>query len=99
MSIPENKFLPFDSELYEKVKKLKTPASLLIEKIHDNPEIKELLKQDHFYVWDEMTVLYINDPTLFSFSLSPGRGKVMSLNDVDIEGLAQSYLKGAWIFG
>lgn len=91
--LPEKKLLPFNTGLYDKIRKLKTPASSLLERIHETDDIKKLLLQNHFSVWDEMTIIYINDPSLFTFSLSPGHGKVMSLVDINSEGIEEAYLQ------
>ena len=93
MNLPEEQLIPFGVGLYEKITELKTPASRLLEKIHEAPEIKRLLSQDHFHVWDEMTVIYINDPSLFTFSVSGNRGKVMALAEIDRQGIYDAYLQ------
>ncbi len=91
--LPEEDLLPFNRDLYGRINGLKTPASSLVEKIHENDDIRRLLDQDHFYIWDEMTIIYFNDPSLFTFSLMPGRGKVMSLSGINREGVEQAYLQ------
>ena len=93
MALPERHLLSFNTGLYEKIKGLKTSASSLLEQIHESPEIIKLLNEDHFYVWDEMTAIYINDPSLFVFSLSADHAKVMSLAEIDIEGIRDAYLQ------
>jgi len=92
IGLPEDRLLPFNTDLYERIKELNTPASNLLVKIHEAPEIEKLRLQDHFYVWDEMTVIYIHDPSLFTFSVSADRGKVMALAEIDHEGIYDAYL-------
>ncbi|MDB9822776.1 nucleoside hydrolase [Deltaproteobacteria bacterium] len=93
MALPEERLLPFDTGLYGKIRELDTAASRLLEEIHDAPEIKGLMSQNHFYVWDEMTVLYLNDPSLFTFAVSSNRGKVMTLSEIETQGISDAYLK------
>jgi pyrimidine-specific ribonucleoside hydrolase len=93
MSLPEKHLLSFNTDLYERIKGLETSSSKLLEQIHESPDIMKLLSQDHFYVWDEMTAIYINNPSLFTFSLSAGNRKVMSLAEIDMEGLSEAYLQ------
>jgi pyrimidine-specific ribonucleoside hydrolase len=93
MALPEENLLDFDQGLYEDMKELGTPSSSLLEQIHESPDIMALLNQRHFSVWDEMIAVYINNPSLFTFSLSSRHGKVMSLTEIDIEGMREAYLQ------
>jgi pyrimidine-specific ribonucleoside hydrolase len=93
MALPEDRLLPFNAELYGRIEELKTPASDLLIRIHRAPEIEALRLQNHFRVWDEMTVLYINNPSLFTFSVSANHGKVMTLSEIDNKGIYDAYLQ------
>ncbi|MBN1833551.1 MAG: nucleoside hydrolase [Deltaproteobacteria bacterium] len=91
MGLPEDHLAPFNTELYERMKRLNTPASNLLIEIHEAPEIEKLRLQDHFYVWDEMTVIYMHNPSLFRFSVSASGRKVMTLSKIDREALYDAY--------
>ncbi len=92
MGLPEDHLAPLSTELYERMRKLNTPASNLLIEIHEAPEIEKLRLQDHFYVWDEMTVIYIYNPSLFKFSVSTHGGKVMTLAKIDQEDIYDAYI-------
>lgn len=92
MGLPEDHLAPFSTELYERIRKLNTPASKLLIEIHEAPEIEKLRLQDHFYVWDEMTVIYMHNPSLFKFSVSASGRKVMTLSEIDHEALYDAYI-------
>ena len=59
--------VPFDMNLFKKIKKLNTPASRLLTEIHEKPILKKPLLDSHFQVWDEMAVIYLNRPEVFEF--------------------------------
>jgi pyrimidine-specific ribonucleoside hydrolase len=92
MGLPEDHLAPFNTELYERMRKLNTPASSLLIKIHEEPEIERLRLQDHFYVWDETTVIYLYNPSLFTFSVSTHGKKVMTLAKIDLEDIYDAYV-------
>ncbi|MGD9161233.1 MAG: formylmethanofuran dehydrogenase subunit E family protein, partial [Desulfobacteraceae bacterium] len=92
VTLPEKQLLHFNTALYDRVKKLGTRASDIIEKVHESDTITKLLNEDHFYVWDEMTAIFFNDSSLFSFSPSKGDERVMVLTGVDRKGMEKAYL-------
>ena len=93
MSLPRNKLVHFDARLYKKIKTIKTPTAILVAGIHEPPAVKRLLDENHFYVWDEMIVIYLNRPSLFNFIPSPDHPRVMSLKAFEIEDVHEIYLK------
>jgi pyrimidine-specific ribonucleoside hydrolase len=97
--LPEKKLLPFNNGLYKKAITQGTRASNLIEMVHETETIKKMLDEGHFYVWDEMTVIYFNDPSLFTFSPSPDNKDVMVLKDINRKGLESAYLKALGLPG
>ena len=68
-------------------------STCLIEKIHESDSIKKLMDEDHFYIWDEMTALFFNDSSLFSFSPSKNNEKVMVLEKIDKKGIEKAYMQ------
>jgi pyrimidine-specific ribonucleoside hydrolase len=98
MGLPEDHLVPFNTELYERIKTLNTPASKLLIEIHEAPEIEKLRLKDHFYVWDEMTAIYIHNPSLFKFSVSAKGRKVMTLSEIDREDIYDAYIHALGYF-
>ena len=97
--LPEDQLLHFNTSLYNRVKALGTRASEIVEKVHESDAIKKLLNEDHFYVWDEMTAILFNDSSLFSFSPSEKNERIMSLKDIDREGIETAFLKALGLPG
>jgi pyrimidine-specific ribonucleoside hydrolase len=93
MSLPREELLRFDEAFYGLIKGMRTPTAHLIASIHEAPDVKKLLFQGHFYIWDEMTVIYLNRPSLFKFSPEAGPANVMSLKAFKAEDVRDSYLK------
>lgn len=93
INLGDRRLLPFGVEFFEEIEELKTPASRLFERLHSTPPVKRLLVQDHFRVWDEMIVVYMNEPGLFTFSPSAKRRNVMLLRAFEAEEVRESYVK------
>lgn len=93
MLLPRERLLHFDQSLYSKIKGMDTPAARLVASIHEASAVKKLLSDGHFCVWDEMPVIYLNQPSLFRFVPSANRDRVMSLATFEGEGFLDTYLK------
>lgn len=93
MGLPEEKLLHFDQKLYKQIESMDTAAARLVAGIHRSPTVKKLLSEDHFCVWDEMTVIYLNRPPLFKFVPTAHGSDVMSLAAFETEGVYDTYLK------
>ena len=93
ISLPREELLRFDEAFYGLIKGMKTPTAQLIASIHGSPDVKKLLSQGHFYIWDEMTVIYLNRPSLFKFSPEAEFANVMSLKEFKAEDVRDAYLK------
>ena len=93
MSLPKEQWLAFDRALYEKIDAMDTLAAGLVASIHEGATVSKLLAEGHFYVWDEMAVIYMNRPSLFRFVPSPGHDHVMVLSDFNTHGVRSAYVK------
>jgi len=51
------------------------------------------LSEGHFCVWDEMPVIFLNQPSLFKFSPSAGHDHVMTLATFESEDVRNAYIK------
>ncbi len=89
----QNEKLPlFDSILYNRIESLNTPASRLVTSIHKSPAAQKLLAEDHFHVWDELAVIFMNQPSLFKFA--PEKNPlIMNLLSYNAKGVQNTYLK------
>ena len=93
MSLPEEKLLQFDQSLYKKIEGMDTAAARLVASIHASSIVRKLLSEGHFFVWDEMTVIYLNRPSLFKFVPAARGSNVMCLAAFKNEGVCDTYLK------
>jgi len=92
-SIPKEKLIPFNQELHRQIKLKDTPAARLLDGLHEDPTVKKLVSESHFNIWDEMTVIYLYQPSLFSFVPSPGNANQINLADFRADDLKQVYLE------
>jgi len=93
MSLPREKLLQFDQKLHKQIEGLDTAAARLVAGIHRSSLVRNLLSEGHFYVWDEMPVIFLNRPSLFKFSSSAGHDHVMTLATFETEDVRDAYLK------
>lgn len=91
--LPDEKLLPFDKGLYEQIEGLGTSVARLLTTIHAAPAVRRRLSEGNFRVWDEMTVIYLNQPSLFRFVPTGHGSGVMSLAAFKAAGLWDTYLK------
>ena len=89
----ENEWLPFDATFYNQIVKLDSRASDLLKQVHEPPEIKALLAQDHFYVWDELLVLYLNTPGSFESIKMPANHTIRFLTAYNKADILEAYLQ------
>ncbi len=90
----QNEKLPlFDSKLYNKIESLNTPASRLVTSMHKTPAAQKLLAEDHFHVWDELAVIFMNRPPLFKFAPEEKNPRTMHLLSYNTKGVHDTYLK------
>ena len=70
-----------------------TRAARIITFLHDTPVITDLLDNNHFHVWDEITIIYLNHPSLFKLAPEEENACVMVLEDFRTDLVEQVYLK------
>jgi len=93
ISLPEQKLLRFDQELYKQINDIDTAAARLVTNIHQSPTVSSLLSEGHFHVWDEMAVIFLNQPALFKFVPSTSHDHVMRLANFEAQEVHNVYLK------
>jgi pyrimidine-specific ribonucleoside hydrolase len=90
--IHEKKLLPFDQKLTDRIRRIDTPAARMVTALHKTPTISRLLSEGHFRVWDEMTAIFINSPSLFRFGPTE-ISDVMRLTDFQADKIQDAYVK------
>jgi pyrimidine-specific ribonucleoside hydrolase len=93
MILPKERLLHFDQELYKQIGGLNTAAARLVSSIHRTPQVRKLLLEEHFFVWDELPVIFLNQPSLFKFSPSAGHNHVMTLAAFESKDVRNTYIK------
>ena len=93
LHIPQEKSLLFDQNLYDRIKTMHTRAARIVTILHDTPVISGLLDNNHFRVWDEITIIYLNHPSLFELAPEEESARVMVLEDFRTDLVEQAYLK------
>lgn len=93
LHIPQEKSLLFDQNFYDRIKTMHTRAAHIVTTLHDTPVISGLLDNNHFRVWDEITIIYLNHPSLFELAPEEESARVMVLEDFRTDLVEQAYLK------
>jgi len=93
LHIPQEKSLLFDQNFYNRITTMHTRAAHLVTILHDTPVITDLLEDGHFRVWDEITVIYLNHPSLFKLAPDEESTHIMVLEDFRTDLVEQAYLK------
>ena len=93
LHIPQEKSLLFDQNFCDRIKTIHTRAAHIVTTLHDTPVITGLVEDGHFRVWDEMTIIYLNHPSLFKLAPEEESARVMVLEDFRTDLVEQAYLK------
>lgn len=91
LSSPDIQDVKFDMDFFNKIKALDTPASRFFIKLHSLPAVEALLSKGHYRIWDEIAVLYLNDPGLFQFTAQGP--SLLKIKPYQADTVYQSYLK------
>ena len=83
---------PFDQKLYDRIRRIDTPAARMVSALHKTPAISRLLSEGHFHIWDEMTAIFISCPSLFRF-VPTEMSDVMRLTDYKADKVQEIYVK------
>lgn len=85
--------LPFDRNMLEKIDATGSPAARLVSAIHRGPAVQKAIDHQHLMIWDENTVIYLENPELFRVEPAPGHSQLMRLNGFDAKGVSHAYTK------
>jgi len=92
IQLPAEHALVFDSELYEQIKRLDTPAAKLIARLHAHPNVHELLTANHFRAWDETVVLMLLEPSIGLLQRLSNRPNTSVLAQFDVARARTAYI-------
>ena len=93
MNFPRKKLLQFDLRFFKQIEGLNTAAAHLVSSIHGTPQVRKLLLEGHFFVWDELPVILLNQSSLFKFVPSARNNHLMTLAAYENEDIRNTYIK------
>lgn len=93
IQMPAEHAFVFDSELYEQIKRLDTPAAKLITRLHAHPDVQALLNANHFRAWDETVVLTMLEPSIGLLEQLSNRPSTFVLAQFDVSHARTAYIR------
>jgi pyrimidine-specific ribonucleoside hydrolase len=85
--------LPALADVFPRLCAADSKAADLLETLHDTPAIRERIADRHMKVWDEMTVIYINQMSAFKFAPCTGYPGCFQLTGFDDDAVRQAYVR------
>jgi inosine-uridine nucleoside N-ribohydrolase/formylmethanofuran dehydrogenase subunit E len=86
----KKKMAYFDTTLYAVCRQSQTALSRIICHVYNQPVVFEKLKQNHFKLCDDLTVLYVTNPELFDINTMQNKVKVRYNRDYDVQGVREA---------
>jgi inosine-uridine nucleoside N-ribohydrolase/formylmethanofuran dehydrogenase subunit E len=80
----------FDSSMYAVCEQSKTQLATILYNVHRQQVVLEKLKQNHFTLCDDLTVLYITNPELFDINTMMNTVKVRYNQDYNVQGIKEA---------
>jgi inosine-uridine nucleoside N-ribohydrolase/formylmethanofuran dehydrogenase subunit E len=90
----------FDSSMYTVCKQSKTQLGHVLYNVFSQLSVFEKLKENHFYLCDDLVALYITNPELFGINTDMGKLNVRYNKDYDVLGVIEAIsdmIKGAYV--
>lgn len=90
----------FDSPVLDACRQSKTTAARILNEVLNQKPVIEGQKEAHFKLFDDLVVLYITNPELFSINTDLGRLNVRFDTDYDVPGIKEAIcdmLKGTYV--
>jgi len=87
---PATASFPSMKNLLAEIRLLPTPAAAWFVRLHESPAVRPLLQQGHFGIWDELAVIYLSRPDLFTFA---GAGRQFRLSGLRSEEIPSVYVQ------
>ncbi len=91
LNSPDIRNIKFTPELLKKIKMIDTDSAKTIVHLFSDKKIKELLKNNHFNIWDEITIIYLSNPELFKFTRLKSNNYI--IKKYDKKNIYQNYIK------
>ena len=89
----EDRYLPFDTDLFQTLCRLNSLSGRLICTTHGNPDVQKRIMDRHMRIWDEMTIIGLFMPEAFSFIRDPQHENHMRVEKFDPVLIKQTYQK------
>lgn len=90
----------FDTAMFEVCKQPETRISEIMYDVFSQPAVSEKLKQNHFRLYDDLVVLYLLNPELFSINTMTDKLNVRYNQDYDVWGVKEAFcdiIKGIYV--
>jgi pyrimidine-specific ribonucleoside hydrolase len=92
----------FDLEMFDICKQSNTLLAGVIYKTYSQPAVYERLNQNHFWLWDDLVVLYLTNPELFDINTIINKTNVRYNQDYEVAGVREAIsdmIKGTYFAG
>ncbi len=91
--LEDEELLLFDEGLLEDIRKLDSDASHLLDAVHGDRRVQELLRREHLWAWDETVALYIEDSSLGQMEAVRGDFPLFTLSAWDKDAARKTYVR------
>ena len=80
----------FDSTMYNVYKRSDTRLAQVLSYVHDQPVVLAKLKEEHYWLYDDLTAIYLTNPELFSINTATDMLNVRYNQDYDLAGVKEA---------
>ena len=92
LGLPDDR-LPALADVFSGLCAAESKTADLLETLHNTPDVRERIADRHMKVWDEMTVIYINQMPAFEFAPCDGYPGCFQLTEFDDDTVRQTYIR------
>ncbi len=80
----------FDSTMYNVYNRSGTHLARVLKFVHDQPVVLAKLKEEHYWLFDDLVAIYLTNPELFSITTTPDMLNVRYDQDYDLAGVKEA---------
>ena len=80
----------FDSTMYNVYKRSGTRLAQILNYVHDQPVVLAKLKEEHYWLYDDLVAIYLTNPELFSINTTTDKLNVRYDQDYDLAGVKEA---------
>lgn len=91
--LPHDRLPAFDESWLGPIRGSSTPGARLIAAVHADPAVEAQVRGGHLRIWDELAVLWLIRPGLFTFETRPNAPQLLRLEGFQAEEVRALYLK------